>query len=380
MFEAGVATIGEFMFYQCANLTTVVLPDSVTYVDYAAFSGCDNLWHVLYQGTEVQWNAMILNGDRKLKEAVRHYNCTGDEVTEVLESLPTCTEGGAFTHRCSICGESQTNSIEALGHSYAGVVTAPTCTEGGYTTFTCKLCGESYVDAYTEPTGHRFGDWFVTVPATCTEDGEETRRCVNCDHAESRVIPAFCPSGVYSDVPMNIWYHEAVDFVTKCGIMEGVGDGKFWPDGVTTRGQLVTVLYRMAGMPAVEDECGFTDVPADSWYHDAVVWAYVSGITTGMTDTLFAPSSHVTREQVVTFLCRYAGFTGMDTTATGDLSAYADADLVSDYALPAMTWAVEQGIITGMTDDTLSPGASSTRAQIATMLMRFLTIGEYAKA
>ncbi len=180
----------------------------------------------------------------------------------------------------------------------------------------------------------------------------------------------------YTDVPMNIWYHEAVDFVTKCGIMEGVGDGKFWPDGVTTRGQLVTVLYRMAGMPAVEDECGFTDVPADSWYHDAVVWAYVSGITTGITDTLFAPSSHVTREQVVTFLCRYAGFTGMDTTATGDLSAYADADLVSDYALPAMSWAVEQGIITGMGEDTLSPGASSTRAQIATMLMRFLTLGE----
>ncbi len=261
-------------------------------------------------------------------------------------------------------------------HEYEAVVTPATCTEGGYTTFTCKLCGKSYVDEYTEPTGHRFGDWFVTVPATCTEDGEEMRQCVNCDHAESRVIPAFCPSGVYSDVPMNIWYHEAVDFVTKCGIMEGMGDGKFWPDGVTTRGQLVTVLYRMAGMPAVEDECGFTDVPADSWYHDAVVWAYVSGITTGMTDTLFAPSSHVTREQVVTFLCRYAGFTGMDTTATGDLSAYADADLVSGYALPAMTWAVEQGIITGMGEDILSPGASSARAQIATMLMRFLTLGE----
>ncbi len=216
------------------------------------------------------------------------------------------------------------------------------------------------------------------VESTCTEDGYTgDTYCADCGEllAEGEVIPAACPTAGYTDVPVNVWYHEAVDHVVEHGIMEGTGENTFSPNATTTRAQLVTVLYRLAGSPEVELSGQFKDVSADHWYAKAVAWAAESEITTGVSDEYFAPNKTVTREQVVTFLYRYARFMGMDVTAQGDLSRFTDKDNVSAYARDAFNWAVETGVVNGMTETTLVPQGTSIRAQIATILMRFMEMG-----
>ncbi len=253
------------------------------------------------------------------------------ELDEVVE--PTCTEDGYEVYVCSGCGDSYTVTLEALGHDYEAVVTEPTCTEDGYTTYTCTVCGESYVDD---------------------------------------VVEAYCPSAKFEDISLTAWYHEAVDYVVENELMNGMSDTTFAPENKTTRAQLVTVLYRLAGSPETELTEQFKDVSKDAWYAEAVAWAYANEITEGITADLFAPEANVTREQVVTFLARFAERNGIDTETEGDLSEYTDAAQVSEYAVSAMIWAIDNGIINGMGDGTLAPKADSTRAQIATILMRFI--------
>ncbi len=292
-------------------------------------------------------------------------------------TAPTCTEGGYTTYTCA-CGDSYVDDYtDALGHAEELVdLMDATCTEDGYTgDIICSVCGEMLEEGEVIPaTGHSFGDWSVTTEPTCTTDGEETRTCAICGETETRTIPAYCPTADYTDVPVDAWYHEAVDYVVAGGLMNGMSDTTFSPNSTTTRAQLVTVLYRLEGEPEVELTEQFVDVAENAWYAEAVAWAYAEGITTGITDTLFAPEQSVTREQVVTFLYRYAKFAGADTTNDGDLSGFSDAAAVSDYAVEAMTWAVDAGIITGMDATTLSPNCTCIRAQIATILMRFMEL------
>lgn len=181
-----------------------------------------------------------------------------------------------------------------------------------------------------------------------------------------------CPSANFVDVAPDQWFHEAVDFVVEKGLMNGMSKTVFNPEGNMNRAQIVTVLYRLAGSPDVESASSFTDVPADSFYGNAVAWAVSNGITNGTSATTFNPSGDVTREQMVTFLYRYVKSTGADLTTTGDLNGYTDASAVSSWAVDAFIWAVENGIISGMTADTLVPGATTNRAQVATVLMRFV--------
>ena len=181
---------------------------------------------------------------------------------------------------------------------------------------------------------------------------------------------ATCPSAAFTDVPANSWYHDAIDYVVKNGLMIGTSDTTFAPLDNMTRAQIVTVLYRMAGEPAVTATSNFGDVPAGKYYSDAVAWAVANGITYGISDTSFNPNGFVTREQMVTFLYRYIKLSGADMTTTGDLNAFSDADDVSRWALDALVWAVEKGIIIGMDHETLAPQNNTTRAEFATVLMR----------
>ena len=153
--------------------------------------------------------------------------------------------------------------------------------------------------------------------------------------------------------------------------MNGTGDG-FSPNNNINRAQLVTVLYRMAGQPEVTGENPFTDVPDGQWYTDAVLWAAENGITDGTSETTFSPNDALTREQMATFLYRFANFeAGEPIEVTGDLSGYTDADLVADYAVDAMTWAVGEGVISGIGNNTLAPDNTASRAQMATVLTRY---------
>lgn len=257
------------------------------------------------------------------------------------------------------------------------IVVEATCTEDGSKTVVCEDCGETLSTEVIPATGHSFGDWTVTKEATCFEDGEETRTCSVCKHVETRPIFAnsdHCPSKAFSDLDAKAWYHEGVDYALTNSLMNGVGGGRFEPDGQLTRAQLVTVLYRAAGEPDTGKQVNpFTDVADDTWYTKAVIWAANNGIVNGVAKNTFAPDDSITREQIATMLYRYAG---AEAAKEDKLSAFPDAAKVSDWAKEALNWAVASGLINGVADANgtanLEPQATATRAQIATILMRWL--------
>ena len=186
-----------------------------------------------------------------------------------------------------------------------------------------------------------------------------------------------CPASRFTDVDRNEYYHEGIDFVVSRGYMIGMGGAKFQPDTEMSRAMLVTVLYRIAGEPAVKGTAPFRDVEKNSWYTNAVIWAYQNNVTNGVSATEFAPEQNVTREQMVTFFARYAKLAGVDTSATGSLSAFVDASSVSAYAVPAMTWAVSVGLINGVGENKLDPTGNSTRGQVATVIVRYATLVQH---
>ena len=175
---------------------------------------------------------------------------------------------------------------------------------------------------------------------------------------------------LFTDVADDAWYADAVRYVYENGMMNGTDDTAFSPDANTTRAMIVTMLYRMEAEPTAQGS-GFTDVAAGSYYADAVAWAAENGIVNGVSETSFAPDDSITREQMAAILYRYAQYKGYDVTASGNLSAYTDASQVSGYAAAAMQWANGEGLITGVTGTALDPQGSATRAQVATILMRF---------
>lgn len=178
----------------------------------------------------------------------------------------------------------------------------------------------------------------------------------------------------YSDVKATAWYNTAVNYVTLTGQMNGVG-GAFQPNTDLNRAMMVTILYRLAGSPEVTGESTFTDVPAGQWYTNAVLWAAKEGITTGTSETTFSPLTSISREQLAAFFYRFAQYTEQDVTVGEDTNilSYDDAQTISEYAIPAIQWACGSGLITGTTETTLSPKATATRAQVATILMRYTT-------
>ena len=186
---------------------------------------------------------------------------------------------------------------------------------------------------------------------------------VSKDHA------AVCPSVKFKDVPPlgSAWYHEDVDYVLEKGYMTGVSADSFAPNKTLTRAMVVTILYRMAGEPAVSGSSGFTDVPDGKWYSKAVTWAKNKGIATGYDQKTFGPDDPVTREQMITFLYRFAG----KPSGTGSLTGFPDAGKVSSWAVDAMKWAIGKGIIKGNSDGTLNPKGTATRAQFAAIVHRY---------
>lgn len=207
---------------------------------------------------------------------------------------------------------------------------------------------------------------------TCTylQQNEKTGTVEEPVETQTETLELRCPSEAFADLGTNQWYHEGVDYVLEQGLMVGMGNAQFAPNGTMTRGQLMTVLHRMAGEPETKGQTSFTDVKADRYYAEAIAWAYEAGIAKGMTPTAFAPNAPVTREQMVTFLARYAQLQGVDT-ASGTEPDFTDAGNVSGYAQEAMAWAVETGLVQGMGNGKLAPKGPATRAQMATVLMRF---------
>lgn len=178
----------------------------------------------------------------------------------------------------------------------------------------------------------------------------------------------------FADVAADAWYADAVQYVYENGMMSGTSETTFSPDLTTTRGMIVTILYRLEGSPDLSNEnlgYPYADVDANAYYADAVYWARQNGIVSGMSAEQFAPNNAITREQMAAILYRYAQFKGYDVSAKADLSVYTDAAQVSTYATNAMAWANGAQLITGTSQTTLTPAGNATRAQVATILMRF---------
>ncbi len=196
---------------------------------------------------------------------------------------------------------------------------------------------------------------------------------VTANHTIAVSFVHHCLAKQFKDVDITKWYHEGIDFVLLEGLFKGTSDTTFAPDSTMTRAMLVTVLYRLEGEPATAAANPFHDVAANQWYTKAVIWAAENNIVKGYDATTFGTNDPVTREQMATLLYRYAQYKGYDLGA-GDsynLLSFSDGAKVSAYAVTAMKWACGQGIIQGDSNK-LRPGDNSTRAQVATMLMRFV--------
>lgn len=175
----------------------------------------------------------------------------------------------------------------------------------------------------------------------------------------------------FTDVDEGDWYYDAVQYVYEKGLMNGTAADEFAPNATTTRAMVVTILYRLEGEPSGGGETPFTDLKAGQYYLDAVAWANANGIVNGTTATTFDPDGAITRQQMAAILYRYAAYKGYDVSVSADLSSYPDAGAIQTYAQDAMAWANGSELILGFEDHTLQPVGNSTRAQVATLLMRF---------
>ena len=185
-----------------------------------------------------------------------------------------------------------------------------------------------------------------------------------------------CPIRPFADAAPTAWYHDGVHYCLENGLMRGVSGGKFLPDGITTRAQLVTILWRLEGSPETTGAVRFDDVAGGAWYTQAVRWAAGCGVVKGYDNGRFGPDDAVTREQMAMILYRFAGYKGYDVSIGGDTNIlrFTDGAAVSGYAVPAMRWACGSGLMTGTQRDggmALAPRDTATRAQTATLLMRF---------
>lgn len=283
----------------------------------------------------------------------------------VVTKEPTCEEAGVMTYTCQDCGQTKTTVIDPTGHSYTSVVTEPTCTEQGYTTYTCSACGKTYTDDYTDALGHQYDEGTVTVEPTATKEGRIRYTCERCQHSYVETIEA--TGNPFTDVDEKAYYYEAVLWAVDREITNGYPDGTFQPEKGCTRAQIVTFLWRYAGEEKpTSTQMKFADVPEDAYYYDAVLWAVENGITTGTTDTKFAPDETCTRAQIVTFLWRYAKKPEPANSTNKFVDVPEDA-----YYHDAVLWAVEKDITKGTTDTKFAPASTCTRGQAVTFLFRY---------
>ena len=245
-------------------------------------------------------------------------------------------------------------------------------------TIHAKLYSE-YVIAYQESSGGNGGNGGGTggssytppTPSNVPDKTEENTGYRAC------LKEGACPIWPFTDAVPSAWYHDGVHYCIENGLMQGVSTAKFLPDGSTTRAQLVTILWRLEGSPEAANTASFGDVADGAWYAKAVRWAAGSGVVKGYDSEHFGPDDAVTREQMVTILYRYAQYKGYDVSVGEDTNilSFADAMTVSEYAIPAMQWACGSSMVNGIAQDggmLLAPKDTTTRAQVATLMMRFL--------
>lgn len=309
---------------------------------------------------------------------------------------PTCTESGHYQGTCPRCGKDYNDTIPALGHDWGEwvVTQEPTAETTGYRYHICARCNTSEREDIPKLHEHAWNAGVVTQKPTATESGVKTFTCTICGATKTEAIPATgvpdvcpggptCPGYAFRDMPAPTdWAHEGLDYCIYHGYIAGTSASTVAPNGVCTRAQLVSILYRMQGEPTAvrgielaKLRAPFKDVPRGQWYTDAIWWAKLTGVVSGTSATTFDPSGEITREQLAVILYNYTKqFASGSLTATGSLAGFPDAGSVSSWARTEMAWAVGNGLISGTGSGSvayLSPQGSATRAQVAAILMRF---------
>ncbi len=309
---------------------------------------------------------------------------------------PTCTESGHYKGTCPTCGKDYDDVIPALDHDWGEWVVAqePTYTTTGYRYHICARCNARVGEDIPKLHTHTWDAGVVTQKPTATEPGVKTYTCTICNEQKTESIPATgvpdtcpggptCPGYAFRDMPApDNWAHAGLDYCIYSGYINGLSATTVDPSGTCTRAQLVCILYRIQGEPKVVEgyeldklRAPFDDVPRGQWYTNAILWAKLTRIVNGTSATTFDPSGQITREQLAAILYRYTAKYAPDATGNAaSLADYPDAGSVSAYARDAMAWAVGNGLIKGLPHDKtdyLEPGGSTTRAQVATILMRY---------
>ena len=309
---------------------------------------------------------------------------------------PTCTESGRYKGTCPVCGKDYNDTIPALGHDWGEWVTTiePTYTTVGYRYHLCARCNTREGEDIPKLHTHTWDAGVVTQKPTATEPGVKTFTCTICGETKTEPIPATgvpdvcpggptCPGYAFRDMPVPTdWAHEGLDYCIYHGYIAGTSASTVSPNGVCTRAQLVSVLYRVQGEPTTVKgyelsklRAPFDDVPRGQWYTDAIWWAKLMGVVSGTSATTFDPEGEITREQLAVILYNYTKqFAPGSLTATGSLAGFPDAASVSSWARAEMAWAVGNGLISGTGSGSvayLTPQGSATRAQVTAILMRF---------
>ncbi len=354
-----------------------------------------------------------------------------------LKPAATCTQPGRAVGTCARCDVKIDEVIPAKGHdySYAETSVAPTCTEPGHYKGTCPTCGKDYDDV-VPALGHDWGEWVTTIEPTvstvgyryhiCNRDGcgyregedipklhthtwdagvvtqkptaaepgVRTYTCTVCGQTRTEAIPATgvpetcnggpaCPGYAFRDMPApSIWSHAGLDYCIDHGYIAGTSATTVTPDGECTRAMIVSILYRVQGEPAKVNgyelkklAAPFDDVERGRWYTDAIWWAKLTGVVSGMSPSTFAPDDPITRAQLAVILYNYTKqFAPESLTETGSLAGFPDAGSVPSWARTAMAWAVGNGLISGVGENGVSylrPEGCATRAQVATILMNY---------
>lgn len=354
-----------------------------------------------------------------------------------LRPAATCTQPGRAVGTCARCGVQIDEVIPAKGHdySYAETSVAPTCTEPGHYKGTCPTCGKDYDDV-VPALGHDWGEWVtsieptvstvgyryhvcnrdgcgyregedipklhthtwdagvVTQKPTAAEPGVRTYTCTVCGQTRTETIPATgvpetcnggpaCPGYAFRDMPApSIWSHAGLDYCIDHGYIAGTSATTVTPDGECTRAMIVSILYRVQGEPTKVNgyelkklAAPFDDVERGRWYTDAIWWAKLTGVVSGMSPSTFAPDDPITRAQLAVILYNYTKqFAPESLTETGSLAGFPDAGSVPSWARTAMAWAVGNGLISGVGENGVSylrPEGCATRAQVATILMNY---------
>ena len=309
---------------------------------------------------------------------------------------PTCTESGRYKGTCPVCGKDYNDTIPALGHDWGEwvVTQEPTAETTGYRYHLCARCNTREGEDIPKLHTHTWDAGVVTQKPTATEPGVKTFTCTVCGETKTEPIPATgvpdvcpggptCPGYAFRDMPVPTdWAHEGLDYCIYHGYIAGTSASTVSPNGVCTRAQLVSILYRVQGEPTTVKgyelsklRAPFNDVPRGQWYTDAIWWAKLMGVVSGTSATTFDPEGEITREQLAVILYNYTKqFAPGSLTATGSLAGFPDAASVSSWARTEMAWAVGNGLISGTGSGSvayLTPQGSATRAQVAAILMRF---------